>query len=285
MGECQPTVDNVTIFLSTVGAKYWENKTVVLPFSFKGDNLATVFASRFSKLNLKELVIGEPAKNKVARLTKSGKKTSTFSNWAELQKAGDVMVTFPRNGGLDAVLNWCETSGKDWFVWGSFYGVYHKYVFPHFATNEWRWLYNEAFNYQEDGEGNRVRIASRWYTNTLSVKKSQLKLQTMEENLNWNPNLRRELAKRGAYEYPYFDLINVLFVPTVDSIPSDYYGLMAVPMTVFDKWNDDLLECMPVTTPYRNRGKDFRPFRHILNGKMTSQHVLLALKSSLCGVS
>ena len=261
----------------------WENKTVVLPYSTVDENLANVFISNFENLNLNQLIIANPETKKALYITPEKSEERKVKDWGELKRIADVMVTIPRFLSLDDILDWFWGSGKDWFVWGNFYGVYHKMVFPQFATNEWHWLCNEAFNYAIDYAGNRIRVAGRWYTNT-NIKSHKLRLQTMEENLQWNPNLRRELDKLGVYEYPVFDLMDVLLVPTVDSIPSDYQGLMAVPMTVFDKWNSDLLECVPVSMPYRKREAALRPFRHLLNGKMSSQHVLLTLKPSLSGV-
>jgi hypothetical protein len=285
MNECQPTVDNIKTFIQMAGSSQWENKTVVLPYSTVDENLAKVFISNFDTLNLNQLVIANPQTKKALYITHEKSEELKVKDWGELKRLAEVMVTIPRFLSLDDILDWFWGSGKDWFVWGNFYRVYHKMVFPQFASNEWHWLCNEAFNYAIDYAGNRVRVSGRWYTNTKIKRPYKLRLSTMQENLECNPNLRRELDKLGIYEYPVFDAMNILYVPTVDSIPSDYLGLMAVPMTVFDKWDAELLECVPVTTPHRKRESTLRPFRHLLNGKMSSQHVLLTLKPSLRGVA
>lgn len=61
---------------------------------------------------------------------------------------------------------------------------------------------------------------------------------TMSENLKFSKNLKG----KDAYErYANFDAIEI---PSYKEIPSDYDGLMGVPLTFLDKYNPDQFEIM-----------------------------------------
>lgn len=54
----------------------------------------------------------------------------------------------------------------------------------------------------------------------------------MAHNLKYNKKLRKKLEKEyGKIEYPRYDNYDAIEVPFVECIPSDYDGIMGVPMT------------------------------------------------------
>ena len=72
-----------------------------------------------------------------------------------------------------------------------------------------------------------------WYTNIdLKRRHTKLTLMTMEDNLRFNKPLIKKLNKDyNVNEYPKFDNYNAIEVPRYDAIPSDYKGIMGVPIT------------------------------------------------------
>ena len=66
----------------------------------------------------------------------------------------------------------------------------------------------------------------------------ELPLMTMEDNLRFSKH--KEIKGKAAYErYVNYDAIEVALT---DAIPSDYDGVMGVPITFLDKYNPDQFE-------------------------------------------
>jgi hypothetical protein len=63
----------------------------------------------------------------------------------------------------------------------------------------------------------------------------------MDENLRFSRNLR------GKAAYDHYDNYDAIEVGTYKEIPSDYHGLMAVPITFLDKYNPEQFEIMNIT--------------------------------------
>lgn len=83
----------------------------------------------------------------------------------------------------------------------------------------------------------------RWYTNIEHGRRHEpLQLMTMADNLRYNKKLIKALA--GATEYQKYDTFDAIEVPSTDSIPSDYDGIMGVPITFLDRYNPDQFEIL-----------------------------------------
>ena len=93
------------------------------------------------------------------------------------------------------------------------------------------------------------RLASAcWFTNLDHGKRhTTLMLDTMAHNLKFNKRLRKKFEKDfGAIEYPHYDNYDAIEVPFVECIPSDYDGVMGVPITFMDKYNPEQFEILDV---------------------------------------
>jgi hypothetical protein len=105
--------------------------------------------------------------------------------------------------------------------------------------------------------------SSVWFTNLDHGRRHEkLSLMTMDENLKFSSH--REIRGKSAYDrYDNYDAIDV---PYTDAIPSDYDGLMGVPISFLDKYNPDQFEIIGMDRPlvYALTGKVSR-FR--INGK------------------
>ena len=82
-----------------------------------------------------------------------------------------------------------------------------------------------------------------------------LQLDTMAGNLRYNTRLRNALIREtgSADGYPVLDGTDILEVPSVSAIPSDWAGRMAVPVSFWPKWNPGQFEPLgPARSPKVN---------------------------------
>jgi hypothetical protein len=73
-------------------------------------------------------------------------------------------------------------------------------------------------------------------------------LMTMAENLKFSKNLK------GKAAYDQYDNYDAIEVGTYKEIPSDYDGVMGVPVTFLDKYNPDHFEILGITDRDNNSG-------------------------------
>ena len=82
-----------------------------------------------------------------------------------------------------------------------------------------------------------------WFTNIdLSKRHETLQLDTKAHNLKFNKKLQKKLKEYGTEDYPKYDNYDAIEVPFVECIPSDYKGVMGVPITFMDKYNPEQFE-------------------------------------------
>jgi hypothetical protein len=117
----------------------------------------------------------------------------------------------------------------------------------------------------------------RWFTNVDHGRRHQpLKLMTQEENFRFS----RHKTVRGI-EYKKYDNYDALEIPFTDSIPSDYHGVMGVPISFLDKYSPDQFEILGMAAssydpeivgiPFLG-GKDGRP---LIDGRNTYARIML----------
>ena len=92
--------------------------------------------------------------------------------------------------------------------------------------------------------GNYTRLGnSCWFTNLEHGRRhSPLKLMTMSDNIRFSKH--KEI--RGL-QYLHYDNFDAIEVPFVDSIPSDYSGVMGVPITFLDRFCPEQFEIVDTT--------------------------------------
>ena len=88
-----------------------------------------------------------------------------------------------------------------------------------------------------------------WFTNIdHGGRHEALLLDTMEHNLKYNKKLKKKFeTEYGVTEYPYYDNYDAIEVPFTECIPSDYDGVMGVPITFMDKYNPEQFEILGAT--------------------------------------
>ena len=85
-----------------------------------------------------------------------------------------------------------------------------------------------------------------WFTNIEHGSRHEwMQLDTMANNLKHNKKLRRKIENEyGEAKYQTYDNYDAIEVPFVECIPSDYKGVMGVPVTFMDKYNPEQFEIL-----------------------------------------
>lgn len=175
----------------------------------------------------------------------------------KLRDEADIIITNPPFSLFREFLAWILEANKQFVIIGNMNAITYKEVFPLLSDNK-VWLGysihsgDRKFNVPDDYPLNAagcgvdengkkfIRVKGvRWFTNIDHGKRHEnLILDTMEHNLKFNKKLKKKLEKDyGKLEYPHYDNYDAIEVPFTECIPSDYDGVMGVPITFMDKYN------------------------------------------------
>ena len=177
----------------------------------------------------------------------------------KLRDADDVIVTNPPFSLFREFLAWIMEANKKFLIIGGMNAITYKEVFP-LIKNDQMWLGNgfhagNAFfstpytkEYAEgvyNPETGLVKFRNVcWFTNLDHGRRHQpLQLMSMADNLKFSKH--KEI--KGKKEYDRFDNYDAIEVPYTDSIPSDYDGIMGVPVSFLEKYSPDQFEILGVT--------------------------------------
>lgn len=181
----------------------------------------------------------------------------------------DIVITNPPFSLWRKFVAWLIAGGKDFAIIGPQNAITYKEIFPLIKENR-MWLGrgfsggNAYFRVPESvqpdyaagvfDEGTRtVHFRNvRWFSSLDHGRRHEpLQLMSMADNLKFNKKLIKKLD--GGSEYISYDNFDAIEVPYVDAIPSDYGGMMGVPLTFLDKYDPDQFEIVGTnryTTPH-----------------------------------
>ena len=154
-----------------------------------------------------------------------------------------------------------ESGEKKFLIIGNINCVTYKEVFPLIKTNRlWTGTrFNKRVNgknmtfmvpddypmrgtemYEESGKKFISVAGTGWFTNLEHGRRHQpLQLMTMADNIKFS----RHKDLRGK-EYQKYDNYDAIEVPFTDAIPSDYDGVMGVPISFLDKYCPEQFEIL-----------------------------------------
>ena len=176
-----------------------------------------------------------------------------------LRDEADIIVTNPPFSLFREFLAWIVAADKRFIIIGNMNAITYKETFPlikdnklwlgatsfnkgmyFFVPNGFKYASSYKFERQIDGKAvNRVPGVC-WFTNVDHGRRHQpLDLLTMDENIMYSKH--REIRGKGYDRYDNYDAIEV---PFVDAIPSDYNGVMGVPITFLDKYCPEQFEIL-----------------------------------------
>lgn len=165
-------------------------------------------------------------------------RSKEVTRWKE---QADMIITNPPFSLFGVFLKWI--GNKEFSVVGSMNVISYVKVFPLIKANK-IWLGANEPNKFVQPDGSIKRFGNIcWFTNIdFDNRNEPLQLHTMEYNLRNNKSLQKKLAKYGVDFYPQYDYYNAIEVPMVKCIPSDYNGIMGVPITFLTKYNPNQFE-------------------------------------------
>ena len=188
----------------------------------------------------------------------------------KLRNEADIIVTNPPFSLFREFLAWIVDANKKFAIIGNMNAITAKNIFP-LIKEEKLWLGHSissgdrefevpdnypllASGWRIDENGKKfLRVKGvRWFTNLDHGRRHQpLQLMTMAENLKYSKHA--EIKANGYQKYDNYDAIEI---PFTDAIPSDYQGVMGVPISFLDKYCPEQFEI--VKFRYGNDDKDLR---------------------------
>lgn len=183
----------------------------------------------------------------------------------ELLKQADIVVTNPPFSLFREYLAQLVEHGKKFSIIGNVNAITYKETFPLIKANK-LWfgpsitsgdrefqvpesypLQSAGWRVDEDGK-KYIRVKGvRWFTNLEHGRRHQpLGLMSMADNLKFNKKLK------GVAEYTRYDNYDAIEVPFTDAIPSDYSGVMGVPITFLDKYSPEQFEILGISKTWYN---------------------------------
>lgn len=180
-----------------------------------------------------------------------------------LRDDADLVITNPPFSLFREFVTWVMDGRKRFSVIGNINAITYREVFPLLMGDE-MWLGHNAGGshrgnsmsfivpdeYESDyvsvdGGTRMMPVSSNWFTNIDHERRHEpLPLETAEHNLRCNGKLRRKLLKDygDATRYPRYDNYDAIEVPFTECIPSDYDGMMGVPITFMGKYDPEQFE-------------------------------------------
>ena len=193
----------------------------------------------------------------------------------ELLKQADIVVTNPPFSLFREYVVQLMDHGKKFLIIGPKNAITYKEIFPLIKDTK-LWLGtgfangNAYFSIPADNGrkfADGVYDASTglvkfrnvgWFTNLDHGRRhEELPLMTMAENLKFSKH--KEIKGKAAYDrYDNYDAIEI---PFTDAIPSDYDGVMGVPITFIDKYNPDQFEILGITKTWHGGASKTYPMQ------------------------
>lgn len=178
-----------------------------------------------------------------------------------LRDEADMIITNPPFSLFREFLHWIMDGKKQFIIIGNINAITFKQVFPYILSNQ-VWLGSSihsgdrefrvpddyplnAATYRVDEEGIKyIRVKGvRWFTNVdYKARHEPLMLDTAAHNIKFNKKLRKQLDEFKSSDYLRYDNYDAIEVPMTECIPSDYDGVMGVPITFIDKYCPEQFE-------------------------------------------
>lgn len=193
----------------------------------------------------------------------------------KLRDEADFIITNPPFSLFREFLAWIFEANKYFLMIGNINCITYKEVFPLIKDNmAWlgngigRWISGfivpEAYELygseaRIDENGNRIVATNNclWLTNIEHGRRHQpLNLMSMADNIKFSKH--KEVKGRNYERYDNYEAIDV---PFTDAIPSDYQGVMGVPITFLDKYNPEQFEIIGLG----NSRENFTPTKDYIN--------------------
>ena len=210
-----------------------------------------------------------------------------------LRDEADFIITNPPFSLYRIFIDWLFEREKQFLIIGNKNSVTYKEVFPLIMQNKmWSgktgWGGGMWFETRNSKDIDKVvnginmkNVSSVWFTNIEHGRRHEpLSLMTMADNMKFSKH--KEIRHIGYQKYDNYDAIEV---PYTDAIPSDYNGVMGVPISFLEKYSPEQFDIigMSASAGYNKDivGLDFlgdKDARCLINGKNTYARIFIKAK-------
>ena len=209
-----------------------------------------------------------------------------------LRDESDFIITNPPFSLFREFVSWIFETDKKFLIIGNMNAVTYKEIFPLIKDNKmWYGVsissgdrrFNVPDSYPlnasgcgiDDNNQKYIQVKGvRWFTNIDHGKRHKpLSLLTKDDNLRFNKKLQNS---KYQYAYKKYDNYDAIEIPLTEAIPSDYEGIMGVPISFLDKYCPEQFEIKGL-----DRYVDDNPkygHRFTINQKETYARILIRKK-------
>ena len=285
----------------------FRDKTVLLPCDDPTwSNFTKYFALNFETLGLKKLISTSYAadggngkvfvldgENELQWEYLAGDGDFRSAEVTALRDEADMVITNPPFSLFREFMAWLVEGDVEFAVIGSMNAITYKELFPLIKDNT-LWIGATGMKsityevpvegdvgpgqFEENGKRYQKMGNTCWSTNIEHGRRHEpLNLMTQADNAMFNKRIMN-----NANSYKKYDNYDAIEVPTTSGIPSDYTGVMGVPISFLDKYCPEQFEIVGMQSsagydagivgiPMIGSG-DARP---IVNGKNTYARILI----------
>ncbi|MFA6593021.1 MAG: adenine-specific methyltransferase EcoRI family protein [Bacteroidales bacterium] len=216
----------------------------------------------------------------------------------KLRDEADIIITNPPFSLFREFLAWIVDGQKQFAIIGNMNAITYKEIFPLIKDNK-IWLgatgngNDMVFGVPEGAKidekdrakaarlgyvGNYTRLGnSCWFTSIEHGRRhNPLALMTKNDNLRFSKH--KEI--KGKTDYDHYDNYNAIEVPFTDAIPSDYEGVMGVPISFLDKYCPEQFEILGIDRYIANNPNIGKRFT-INTREIYARILIIHLKSAL----
>jgi len=176
----------------------------------------------------------------------------------KIRDEADFIITNPPFSLFRDFLGWIVEAEKQFLIIGNINAITYRELFPIIQADK-IWLgatnfnkgmyflvpedfeYADTYKFEKEQNGSKVNRVPGvcWFTNIDHGRRHQpMPLMSMSDNLKFSRH--KEIKGKDSYDqYENYDAIDI---PFTDSIPSDFDGVMGVPITFLDKYCPEQFE-------------------------------------------
>ena len=191
-----------------------------------------------------------------------------------LRDEADIIITNPPFSLFREFMAWLTEADKSFIVIGNKNAITYKEIFPLIKNNIiWygpsitggdrefmvpKTYATHSSSLRIDEKGNKfIRVPGvHWFTNIDHGRRHEpLPLMTMEDNILYSKH--KEIKGKGYVHYENYEAIDV---PYTDAIPSDYEGIMGVPISFLDRYCPEQFEIIGQTQGDSGKELGLKPY-------------------------
>jgi len=233
--ELYTTYEDISMELS--GYKgFFNNKIIYLNADDLNSNFTKFFINNFDNYNLKELLISGFDKTTGeginAIINNNNKKEynadGDFQNNITFLEKGDIVITNPPFSLMRRWIDLMNLYNKKYIFIAPLTILKYPPVFDLIVEGKFSIGYDQRLGlYFVDKKGNKAHISATWFTNLPIIRNTPFITFTQK----FNP------STAVYYDNAFYNGNKILYVENYLQIPSDYYGVISVPITFLNRMN------------------------------------------------